>query len=192
MSSEAPVASDGRDRRGTPPGQGTIVPTHGGRIGNPPFVATPEQRAQVRQLAKAFPKGGERYIARLIGIDRQTLRKHFADELELGRAEMLAAVASQFINRALDEGKVDDKGQTIAKGNLDAQKFILARLGGWSTKVEHSGPDGGAIPTTFDLGKLAPEQLEAMLPVIDQLLGAAGAEPGEFTEVEADAASDPD
>lgn len=130
------------DARGAPPGH----------FGNPAFVPTDEQRQKVRTLAKAFPPAAEHYIARLMGIHRTTLREHFADDLELGRAEMLAAVASQFINRALDAAA------PTAKGDSDAQKYILARLGGWSSKVELSGRDGGPIEHV-DLSRLSPEDL---------------------------------
>jgi hypothetical protein len=141
--------------RGTPPGQGTITPPHGGRIGNAPFVATEEQRAKVRTYAKVFPIHGEHYIARLIGVSRNTLRTHFADDLELGRAEMLASVGSQIINRALDANAES------VKGDIEAQKFILARLGGWTTKVEVGDkarqPFGGA---PIDLSRLSEADLE--------------------------------
>ncbi len=126
-----------------------------GRFGNPPFVPTDEQRQKVRTYAKTFPVHGEHYIARLIGVSRDTLRRHFADDLELGRAEMLASVGSQVINRAINA-----ESET-AKGDLDAQKFILARLGGWTTKVEVGDkarqPFGGPAP---DLSRLTDEQLE--------------------------------
>lgn len=118
------------DNRGTPPGQGTIVPAHGGRIGNPSFEPTDEQRQQARELAKVFPPQGERFIARLMGIDRMTLRKYFGDDLELGRAQMLAAVGSQLILGALNAGN------PTAKGDRDLQKFVMARLGGWSNKTD--------------------------------------------------------
>lgn len=131
------------DERGAPPG----------RFGNAPFAPTEEQRLKVRTYAKTFPVHGEHYIARLIGVSRDTLRRHFADDLELGRAEMLASVGSQMINRALNA-----EAETV-KGDLDAQKFILARLGGWTTKVEVGGRGGRPIEHV-DLSRLTAEQLE--------------------------------
>ncbi len=112
-----------------------------GHFGNVPFQPTDEQRAKVRTYAKTFPVHGEHYIARLIGVSRDTLRRHFAEDLELGRAEMLASIGGQMINRALDADAA------TAKGDLDAQKFILARLGGWTTKVEMTGKDGRPMET---------------------------------------------
>jgi hypothetical protein len=131
------------DRRGAPKGH----------KGNPPFVPTEEQRQKVRTYAKTFPVHGEHYIARLIGISRMTLRQHFADDLELGRAEMLASVGSQMVNRALNA-----ESET-AKGDLDAQKFILARLGGWTTKVEVGEKAARPFGGSADLSRLSDEQL---------------------------------
>jgi hypothetical protein len=140
-------ANSRRDARGTPPGSGTVVPPQGGRIGNPPFVPTDEQRRQVRNYAKAFPIIGEHRIAVLMRFSRDTLRRHFAEDIELGRAEVLFAIGSQVVSRALDANARDANGELIAKGDLDAQKFVLARLGGWTTKVDvedktrrHSAP----------------------------------------------------
>lgn len=185
MTEQAPSPPPARKGRGTPPGKGVVL-ANGGRIGNPPFVPTEEQRYKVRQYAKAFPVAGEHHIARLIGVCRQTLRNHFADDLALGRAEMLAAVGSQMVNRALDANGTSPDGKPLAKGDLDAQKFVLARLGNWSTKVEHAGPGGGPI-RTFDLTNLTEEQKDALLPVIDQLLAATDeVVEAEFSEVGGD------
>jgi hypothetical protein len=148
------------DARGTPPGKGIIAPPHGGRIGNPPFVPTEEQREKVRQYAKTFPIAGERHIAVLMGFSRDTLRRHFGEDLELGRAQMLAAIGAQMVSRAVNAGAVGADQQPVAKGDLDAQKFVLARLGGWSTKVEVAGRDGGPIESV-DLSRLTPDQLES-------------------------------
>jgi hypothetical protein len=140
-----PGAAQRGDARGTPRGAGTVAPAHGGLIGNPRFVPTDEQRLKVRTLAKTFPTHSQHLIAVLLGISDDTLTRHFKDDLELGRAEMLAAIGSQMIQRAIDAETIDGKGQKVAKGDLDAQKFILARLGGWTTKVEMTGKGGGPI-----------------------------------------------
>lgn len=182
MTAHAPTASEPRKE---------IQPHGGALVRQTPFVATDEQRQRVRGLAKSFPVNGERHIAVLMGICRETLRQHFQHELEYGRAEMLAAVGSQFVSRALDVDQLGADGTKIAKGDLDAQKYVLARLGGWTTKVEHSGPEGGPIETrTFDLNGLGVEQLEAMLPVLEQILSSAGAEDAEFSEVDEEGKSD--
>lgn len=148
--------SETKKGRGCPPGQGTVPALHGGTIGNPPFVATDEQRARVRELAQIFPPAGEHYIASLLGIARDTLRRHFADDLVIGRAELIEKVGSQMIARAL---KSDDDE---AKGDFQAQRLVLTTRGGWSEKHEHTGKDGGPIEhrTKPDLSVLSDEELE--------------------------------
>jgi hypothetical protein len=159
------------DARGTPKGAGVITPPHGGRIGNPPFEATDEQRKKVREYAKVFPPHAEHMIARLIGVSTRTLQRHLREEMDLGRAEMLAAVGAQVVNRAMNAEAAGPDGKPLAKGDLDAQKFILARLGGWTTKVEMTGKDGGPIRhASFDLSKLSEDEKRALLPVLDQLI----------------------
>lgn len=144
------------DSPGEPPAPARGRGAQPGHFGNQPFVPTAEQRERARTLAKTFPVHGEHYIARLLGISRMTLRTHFADDLELGRAEMLASVGAQMINRAINA-----EGETI-KGDIDAQKFILARMGGWTTKVEvgekGARPFGGGPAP--DLSRLNKEELD--------------------------------
>jgi hypothetical protein len=161
---QTPTASNPKvrpdDARGAKPGTGTVTPPHGGRIGQAPYIPSEEQRKKVRDYAKTFPLHGEHLIARLVGISTSTLRRHHADDMELGRAEMLAAVGAQVINRAINVDAVGADGKPIAKGDLDAQKFILARLGGWTTKIDAgpkaSEPFGGSV----DLSRLSPADLK--------------------------------
>lgn len=125
-----------------------------GHKGQPPFIPTDDQRSKVRAHAKVFPIHAEHYIAALIGVSLSTLRRHFADDLTLGRAEMLASVGAQVVNRSLNANA------ETATGDLDAQKFILARLGGWTTKVEMGEkarqPFGGE---PVDLSRLSDAEL---------------------------------
>lgn len=131
-----------------------------GGWGQAPFVPTEEQRLKVRAHAKVFPIHAEHYIAALMGFSLSTLRRHFADDLLLGRAEMLAAVGAQFVNRAMNAEATGPDGQPVAKGDQDSQKFILARLGGWTTKVEVGDkarqPFGGE---PVDLSRLSDAEL---------------------------------
>lgn len=145
------------DRRGTPAGQGTVTPPHGGRIGNPPFVPTDEMRERVKALAKTFPENSNHYIAVMLGIHRETLTKHFRHELDMGRAEMIAAIGAQVINRAMNADALGPDNKPLAKGDFDAQRFVLAKLV-WSNKVEVTGKDGGPIET-LDLSGLTPAAL---------------------------------
>jgi DNA invertase Pin-like site-specific DNA recombinase len=67
------------DARGTPPGAGTIAPAHGGRIGNPPFQPTEEQRQTVLTYAKVM---SQEMIADALDISVDTLVRHFRKELD--------------------------------------------------------------------------------------------------------------
>jgi DNA invertase Pin-like site-specific DNA recombinase len=49
--------------------------------GRPPFVPTEQQRHTVEVLVAHGV--AERVIAKVLGIDRNTLRKHFRDELRV-------------------------------------------------------------------------------------------------------------
>lgn len=137
------------DRRGAPKG----------RWGNVAHQRDEAVAAKVRQYAKMFPMHGEHFIAAKLGMHRETLRKYYAEDIHVGRADLIIGVASQVISRALDADAVDaNTGQPVARGDLDAQKFILARMGGWTTKVELTGKDGGPIEQV-DLSNLTPDQL---------------------------------
>lgn len=148
--STAPNAKVREDDR-----RGGSVP---GRRGNSPFEATDEQRAKVRALAKAFPENSNSGIAILLGISRETLEKHFRHDLDYGRAEMIAAIGSQMVNRAINAEAVDAEGKSLTKGDLDAQKFVLARRASWTTKVEVTPKDETESEIT-DLSGFSDEQL---------------------------------
>lgn len=139
-------------RRGTPKGRAVIEQPHGGRIGNPPFQPTEEQREQVRTYAKCFPVHAEESIATLMGISRSTLRLHFEKDLKLARAQMCASIGAQMINRAMDANN-----QSV-KGDIEAQKYVLARLCGWTTKVDARANDGPPAES-IDLSGMSAEAL---------------------------------
>lgn len=129
---------------------GTITPEHGGRIGNPPHVKTPELIEQVTALARALV--GQREIAALTGINRSTLQAHYREEMDKGRSEVLAAIAAQEVKAAID-------GDHTAKGSAESRRFVLVRNLWNKQLVEHSGPDGGPIEVV-DLTRLSKEELE--------------------------------
>tara|TARA_R110000803_G_scaffold201029_1_gene265683 strand:+ start:1401 stop:1763 length:363 start_codon:yes stop_codon:yes gene_type:complete len=74
-------------------------------------------------------------IARVIGIDPKTLRKHYRDELDISKAKANATVGGALFNKA--------KG-----GDTSAMIFWMKTQAGWreTDRMEHTGPDGGAIP----------------------------------------------
>lgn len=110
------------DRRGAPKG----------KRGNPPFAATQEQRLTVAAMTAAG--GTHAIIARHLAISEDTLERHFPDELKLGTEIMLAEIGGLVFKDAM-------------AGCKASRFFILKCRGGWreTSRVEHSGPDGGPI-----------------------------------------------
>jgi hypothetical protein len=146
---------------GCPPGQGQIVPEHGGRIGNPPFEPTDQQRSDVRTWAKI---ASHETIAAMLGITTRTLAKYFPDELAEGKFEAVAAVGGKLLAKAL-------------KGDTASMIFYLKTQGKWSTRIEHTGPDGGPIQTvdiSSALDGMSEAQLAAIEPIIESLIAAGG------------------
>ena len=85
--------------------------------GRPAFKPTDEQREQVITMSSnGLP---HIQIAPLIGCSSpKTLRKHFRDELDIGKIQANAKVAGALYQSALE-------------GNVKAQTFWLKTVGGW-------------------------------------------------------------
>ena len=84
--------------------------------GRPPFKPTDEQREQVIALSSnGLP---HIQIARIVGCAPKTLRKHFREELNIGKIQANAKVAGALYQSALN-------------GNVKAQTFWLKMVGGW-------------------------------------------------------------
>jgi hypothetical protein len=156
------------DARGAPPGAGTVLPPHGGRIGNPPFVATDEQRTQVKTLTKVCSHD---MIADLLNISVATLKRHFVDELKQGKAQAVAAVGGKLLQKAM-------------AGHPASMIFYLRTQAKWNVRVEHSGLDGGPIRTvdvSSQIGNMTDEQLAVLEPLLGAILtdGGAGIDGGD-------------
>jgi hypothetical protein len=128
------------DRRGTPKGKATGAGKGrggGGKVGNPKFVATDEQRIRVEAMVAAGAQ--QWFIAEDLNISEDTLQRHFAKELQHGKERALSKIGASMVGRAL-------------AGDHDAGKYVLARIGGWknTTALEQSGPDGGPIVYTAE------------------------------------------
>lgn len=135
--SKPAVAAPRKDRRGTPKGKATGVGKGrggGGKIGNPKFVPTDEQRALV--LSHAATATPYPIIAEELKIGESTLKRYFAKELEQGLPRANSRLGGVVYKEAL-------------AGNLRAVEMWFDRRGGveWRKKsgVELSGPNGGAI-----------------------------------------------
>jgi hypothetical protein len=87
----------------------------------------PAQRRQVEAMAAyGIP---EVDIARVVGVDPKTLRKHYRDELDMGETKANAQVAGFLFNSA-------------RTGNVTAQIFWLKTRARWRetpTELRHSG-----------------------------------------------------
>lgn len=145
------------DNRGCPPGGATIPQPNGSAIGNPPFVATDEQREMVRREVWHH---GQRYMAYKMGISEDTLSRHFAKEITEAKGEMLAAVSSVLMKKVLAGDGPSIRFWLITQGE-----------GMWSPKIkhQHTGKDEGPI-RTLDMSRFLEGKSEAELGIIAQIL----------------------
>ena len=115
------------------------------RRGRPPYQPTDKDRRVVEMMAGwAMP---EDRIAKVIGIDPKTLRKHFAQELDVGHAKLEAQLAQNLLRIA--------QGQD--RQSLIATMFALKTRFGW---VEQQPP----------ARELAPGKKAAMLEAAQRVM----------------------
>lgn len=109
--------------------------------GAPEFKPTKAQRDDVRLYAA----GGmaEPAIAAVIGICQNTLRKHFADDLEIGRAYEVAANLTRLRKAA-------------KKGNVSAMKFLHAHF----AAAAGAGKQGGGTKAPLGKKEVAAQEAE--------------------------------
>ena len=86
-------------------------------------------------------------IARVVGIDAKTLRKHYRDELDTGQVKATAKVAEFLFHKATSEGP-----QCVT-----AAIFWMKTRGGWreAPQTHHVG--------VFDATRLSDEDLMAII-----------------------------
>jgi AraC-like DNA-binding protein len=96
------------------------------------FQPTPEQRRTVRTMAAYGIRHEE--IAKVVGCDEKTLRKHFRDELDKAMLEANAKVAETMF-RLATRGTPQTQASTIF--------WCKARMG-WSerSQLDVGNPDG--------------------------------------------------
>jgi hypothetical protein len=100
----------------------------------PPFKPTEDDRKMAEQMAAVgIPQES---IARVIGIDPKTLRKHFREELDTAEIKANAKIGGTLFNKAIN-------GDTTA-----AIWWSKARMG-WKerTQFQHADADGEVIQT---------------------------------------------
>lgn len=99
-------------------------------MGRPPHEPTAKTRNTVEVMAAAgIPQDD---IARVLGICRDTLRRHYRDELDTGGSKMIAQVAGKLFDTAING---------TGKEAVTARIFILKARAGWKDRqtVEHEG-----------------------------------------------------
>lgn len=124
-------------------------------VHHPEHIPTDELRQRVQDLARVCTQG---QIAILLDISVGTLSKHYERELELGVAKAASAIGVKMIEKALT-------------GHFASMAFFLARRGGWNDKTEVIIPKGGLI-RQYNLGDKSPEDLERLLPLLDELIAS--------------------
>jgi hypothetical protein len=133
-------------------------------IGNPAYVPTDEDRANVRAWIQVTEADT---IANYMGISRDTLDRHYPDELKTGRFLLVAKLGGMAVKMAL----AGDRTMLI---------FCLRTLGKWNTRVEVTGPGGGPVRFT-DISSIletyTDDQLALVEPLLERIL-ASGATPG--------------
>jgi len=96
--------------------------------------------------------------AKLVGIDADTLKKHYRDELERGKLQMLARVSANLYRIASQ--------QTDVKAALTAAIFVLKCKGGWNDRAGQEGSGtaelqtpAGPVKFTLRLGERTPAEI---------------------------------
>lgn len=102
---------------------------------------TPFTRNQVTMMTAYGIQ--QKVQARLLGIHEETLRRLYADELELGRDRANIAVAGELFQMAMSPRHSLTKLQAINKWLGTRHREAFADV----TKHEHSGPEGKPIET---------------------------------------------
>lgn len=114
-------------------------------------------------------------IAEAIGIDRNTLAKHFADELAVGKARATAEVATTFYEKAIS---TELTGPSVSAG-----MFWLRTVGGWklSDAANVARPDDFRQPTIqqnnfvqIDVTGLPSDELRAIASLARRIESAGG------------------
>ena len=93
----------------------------------------------------------EHNIARVVGIDPKTLRKHYRDELDMGQTKATAKVAESLFRKATTDGPQ----------SVTAAIFWLKTRGGWkeTSAVEVGG--SGSKPLFVEYVKIQGVSAEA-------------------------------
>lgn len=110
---------------------------------------TPKTRDAVEMMIASGIQ--QQHIAGILSISVPTLKRHYPDELALGKAKKLAAVAATVFQAAVGRpARFDERGnkvQSELKPDKASAFFILKCQGGWkeTSVVEFVDPTAGAL-----------------------------------------------
>ena len=93
-------------------------------------------------------------IARVVGIDPKTLRKHYREELDTGQIKATAKVAESLFRKATSDGSQ----------SVTAAIFWLKTRGGW-----RETPQSHQVAVT-DLSSLTDEDLERIIGTLETVI----------------------
>lgn len=109
-------------------------------------------------------------IAKVIGVDAKTLRKHCTTELQLGEIKANAKVSKSLYDKALGDGPGAVTAGIWWEKTRQGRKEILVN--------RHQGPNGGPMQV-MDLSKATDEQLAALEAIFGPLALAGGDDEGD-------------
>ncbi|MCB1501209.1 MAG: hypothetical protein KDK07_15720 [Bauldia sp.] len=115
----------------------------------------PDERGRRQVEALAAYGVPELHIARVVGIDPKTLRKHYRDELDLGATKATAKVAEFLFRKATTEGP-----QCVT-----AAIFWMKTRGGW-----REAPQAHEV-SMKTASEMTDAELEARIRELDTALG---------------------
>jgi hypothetical protein len=98
-------------------------------------------------------------IAKIMGIAPKTLRKHYRDQLDVGKARIDALVMEAFITKMLGGEKPDWQ-----KADRDLLKYYTSRRMGWSES--HPGEDGSVSQVSLSITMTPQEAGEAYAAMV--------------------------
>ena len=134
--------------------------------GRPAFTPTDEQRRMVEAMTGyGIPQGD---IARVIGIDDETLRLRFREELDTGTAKANTRVAEFLFEQATGQ-----RGE--GSGSVAAAIFWMKSRARWkeTNATEHSGPDGKPIEIADQSAEIERRRIAARA-LLDETFGRDG------------------
>jgi predicted transcriptional regulator len=126
-----------------------------GQPGRPPFQPTDHDHRTVETLVGHGVAA--HVIARVVGIDEKTLRKHFREELHHGRAMLAARMGVVIVRAGL-------------AGDWRAAAYWLARFGGPQWRLPKPVVVTGAVATyESEVAKMSIEEIRAELAALEKV-----------------------